>query len=121
MDYSLLIGLHELNADRVDNIPNESDNPFTADYGGFQASYANNQPAPEVYYLGIIDILTPYSLYKRLETTFKGLVLPMDAISAVGPSMYAKRFLRFMNGNILRDVNSDYSQRPLPPIISEEP
>lgn len=175
MDYSLLIGLHELNSENVLNelnseiglnelnsnngvskpttsinslesntntsslesntntsslesnadIPSSNNtsttyNPFTANYGGFQASFANNQPAPEVYYLGIIDILTPYSLYKRLETTFKGLVLPRDAISAVSPSVYAKRFLRFMNANILRDVNSDYSQRPLPPIESED-
>ncbi len=166
MDYSLLIGLHELNSENVLNelnseiglnelnsnngvskpttsinslesntntsslesnadIPSSNNtsttyNPFTANYGGFQASFANNQPAPEVYYLGIIYILTPYSLYKRLETTFKGLVLPRDAISAVSPSVYAKRFLRFMNANILRDVNSDYSQRPHPPIESED-
>lgn len=119
MDYSLLIGLHELPMDSgvastVTTNTFSGLSPFTNDDGGFQASYLNDGPAPEIYYLGIIDILTPYSLYKRLEHAFKSLVLPRDAISAVNPSMYARRFLKFMNRHILRDVNADYCNRPLP-------
>ncbi len=115
MDYSLLIGLHEPeNLLNPQSVINSSNSPFTSDSGGFQATFADNSLAPEIYYLGVIDILTPYSLYKRLEHAFKSIVLPKDAISAVNPSMYARRFLKFMNRNILRDVNSIYETRPLP-------
>lgn len=128
MDYSLLIGLQEepLDGNRTGQscpprdpalpAPVSTASPFTADDGGFRATFADNSPAPETYYLGIIDILTPYSLYKRLEHTFKSIVLPRDAISAVNPSMYARRFLKFMNRHILRDVNSSYCNKPLPEI-----
>ena len=122
MDYSLLIGLHELGpiSEAITSTSLHSRSPFTNDDGGYQATFADNRPAPEIYYLGIIDILTPYSLYKRLEHAFKSLVLPRDAISAVNPSVYARRFLKFMNRHILRDVNSDYSNRPLPSVPADE-
>jgi 1-phosphatidylinositol-4-phosphate 5-kinase len=119
MDYSLLIGLHEQIQLTTTHCP-ASPSPFTRDDGGFQATFADNGAASEIYYLGIIDILTPYSLYKRLEHAFKSLILPRDTISAVNPSVYARRFLKFMNRHILRDVNHDYSTRPLPPINPEE-
>jgi 1-phosphatidylinositol-4-phosphate 5-kinase len=72
-------------------------------------------------FLGIIDILTPYSLTKKLEHTFKTLVFSKEAISAVNPTDYARRFLRFMSGNILQNVGADYSRRslPLPPEADE--
>eukprot|EP00698_Gefionella_okellyi_P011103 TRINITY_DN2911_c0_g1_i1.p1 TRINITY_DN2911_c0_g1~~TRINITY_DN2911_c0_g1_i1.p1 ORF type:complete len:490 (+),score=91.84 TRINITY_DN2911_c0_g1_i1:53-1471(+) len=52
--------------------------------------------AREVYYLGIIDILQPYSLRKRLETKFKSLRYSHDEISAVESPFYAARFMKFM-------------------------
>lgn len=41
--------------------------------GGLRASYQDNTDADEVYYLGIIDILTPYSKLKRFESFFKSI------------------------------------------------
>lgn len=51
---------------------------------------------------------------KKLEHTFKSLVFPKDAISAVNPADYARRFLKFMSDNILQNVEADYSRRKLP-------
>lgn len=51
---------------------------------------------------------------KKLEHTFKSLVFPKDSISAVNPTDYAKRFLKFMASNILQNVGADYSRRRLP-------
>ena len=70
--------------------------------------------------VGIIDILTPYSLSKKLEHTFKSLVYPKDSISAVNPSDYARRFLKFMSDNILQNVGADYSRRILPRVPEAE-
>lgn len=36
---------------------------FYADDGGFRATHENGQPADEIYYLGIIDCLTPVSFF----------------------------------------------------------
>lgn len=51
---------------------------------------------------------------KKLEHTFKSLVFPKDSISAVNPTDYARRFLKFMSDNILSDVSADYSNKSLP-------
>jgi len=45
---------------------------FYKDEGGFLATDASEQPLDKVYYLGIIDILTPYDLKKKGEHFFKG-------------------------------------------------
>lgn len=46
---------------------------FYQDEGGLQATDEANRPMDTLYYLGIIDILTPYSTVKRLEHFWKGL------------------------------------------------
>lgn len=46
---------------------------FYQDEGGLQATDEANQPMDTLYYLGIIDILTPYSTVKQLEHFWKGL------------------------------------------------
>ena len=46
---------------------------FYRDGGGFQATDEANQTLPEVYHMGIIDILTPYDMKKRLEHGFKSV------------------------------------------------
>lgn len=121
MDYSLLVGLHTLSSAQDtsanDGVPMERAMcSFYQDSGGFRATFEDNSPANEVYYLGVIDILTPYAILKRLEHAVKALVLPRNAISAVNPVTYARRFLKFMGDNILQNVESDYGRRALPTI-----
>lgn len=45
---------------------------FYQDEGGFRGTDDNNDPLDTIYYLGIIDILTPYNWFKGFETFFKG-------------------------------------------------
>lgn len=46
---------------------------FYQDEGGMRATDDNNEPLPTIYYLGIIDILTPYSTAKKAEHIWKGM------------------------------------------------
>jgi len=54
-----------------------------------------------VLYMGIIDILQDYNMSKKLEHGWKSFYLDGQAISAVDPALYSKRFTNFM-----RDVFS---------------
>ncbi|KAI9361344.1 hypothetical protein BD770DRAFT_383228 [Pilaira anomala] len=69
---------------------------FYADNGGFQATDERNQSAPSLYFLGIIDILTPYDLKKKSEHFFKSITQDKNEISAVKPKVYGNRFMGFM-------------------------
>lgn len=53
----------------------------------------------EVYYMGIIDILTRYNTKKKLEHFFKGFTNNRNQISCVSSRDYAKRFLKFLVDN----------------------
>jgi len=46
---------------------------FYQDEGGLQATDEGNDDMDVIYYLGIIDILTPYGGLKKLEHFWKGL------------------------------------------------
>jgi 1-phosphatidylinositol-4-phosphate 5-kinase len=46
---------------------------FSQDEGGLRATDEQNEPLDTVYYLGIIDILTPYGVVKRVEHLWKGM------------------------------------------------
>lgn len=54
---------------------------FYQDDSGLQATDEANELLPTLYYLGIIDILTPYSIVKRLEHVWKGF--SADRVSQV--------------------------------------
>lgn len=88
---------------------------FYQDEGGLRATDEANDSLNKIYYLGIIDILTPYTTLKKLEHFWKGLKadrvrLPITAsllvtyksfilqhkISPVPPVEYADRFFSFM-------------------------
>eukprot|EP01064_Diplonema_japonicum_P002534 TRINITY_DN11613_c1_g2_i1.p1 TRINITY_DN11613_c1_g2~~TRINITY_DN11613_c1_g2_i1.p1 ORF type:complete len:392 (+),score=55.21 TRINITY_DN11613_c1_g2_i1:34-1176(+) len=47
----------------------------------------------EVYYIGMIDILTQYTPMKRIETRLLGFVADENTISAVPADQYSARFL----------------------------
>ncbi|KAI9218138.1 hypothetical protein BC828DRAFT_389409 [Blastocladiella britannica] len=75
---------------------------FTADNGGMRATDHLNRPLQELYFMSVIDILTPYDATKKAEHAFKALVRPSErhAISAVKPQEYGRRFVAFMKGLI---------------------
>lgn len=83
---------------------------FYSDDGGFQATDEEDRPAPVLYFLGIIDILTPYDTKKKSEHFFKSLTQDKHAISSVKPSEYGNRFMGFMANAIEhnQDVPHDY-------------
>ncbi|KAF9899936.1 Phosphatidylinositol-4-phosphate 5-kinase [Linnemannia zychae] len=69
---------------------------FYADDGGLLSTNEQNEQGEDLYYLGIIDILTPYNYVKKIEHYWKSLSQDKHAISAVNPREYASRFLSFM-------------------------
>ncbi|KAI1315591.1 Phosphatidylinositol-4-phosphate 5-kinase [Mortierella claussenii] len=69
---------------------------FYADDGGLLSTDEQNERSEDLYYLGIIDILTPYNYVKKIEHLWKSLSQDKHAISAVNPREYAQRFLSFM-------------------------
>lgn len=73
---------------------------FYSDQGGFQSTDENDQPLSEIYFLGVIDCLTPYTFYKRAETFWKGLSNTRITISAIPAAEYGDRFMKFMRSTI---------------------
>ncbi|GAA6027112.1 hypothetical protein JCM8097_002399 [Rhodosporidiobolus ruineniae] len=82
---------------------------FYQDEGGMRATGDSNEDLGVIYYLGIIDILTPYTLVKRLEHFFRGMKHNKHQISAVPPKEYGDRFLAFIKSSIR---GNDESIRP---------
>lgn len=89
---------------------------FYQDEGGIRATDENDTPQGTIYYLGIIDILTPYNCKKKIEHAWRSMQydavsLPhsplvqtielkrtsgQHRISAVPPAEYGERFLNFL-------------------------
>lgn len=69
---------------------------FYQDEGGLRATDELNENMDPIYYLGIIDILTPYNSLKKLEHFWKGLSADRHKISPVPPEEYGDRFFAFM-------------------------
>jgi len=46
---------------------------FYMDDGGFAGTDELDNPTNYIYYLGVIDILTPYNTVKKVEHTWKSL------------------------------------------------
>eukprot|EP00930_Biecheleria_cincta_P104633 TRINITY_DN96_c0_g1_i1.p1 TRINITY_DN96_c0_g1~~TRINITY_DN96_c0_g1_i1.p1 ORF type:complete len:831 (+),score=148.52 TRINITY_DN96_c0_g1_i1:79-2571(+) len=105
IDYSLLLGIHE----REDGAPTESANSQMTSYQArsHDASEAAAQQRRTrqgewssddrtVYFMGIIDILTPYDGLKKIEHTVKAVRYDSKGVSCCPPVQYAARFNRFM-------------------------
>ncbi|CCF56925.1 hypothetical protein KAFR_0B06280 [Kazachstania africana CBS 2517] len=68
--------------------------------GGIRASNKNNDNENLIYYFGIIDCLTHYSIIKKLETFWKSLNNDINIVSAVPPKDYSRRLYRFIENSI---------------------
>lgn len=110
LDYSLLFGIHykelskdcvnweETNANEVNHVYDEAGNcvaskPFhQSDHGGLR-----NVKKNRIFFFGIIDIFTTWSLRKKMEHTLRTLQkFDRKNISCIHPNAYAQRFVNFI-------------------------
>jgi hypothetical protein len=81
-DYSLLVGIHFRDRDLINKEksapskeifnPSSKGSFFKKDYGGIY-SVVSNRPGNEIYFIGLIDILTTYDLKKKAEHVLKSV------------------------------------------------
>lgn len=107
--------------------PTKREFTFYSDDGGFRATHEDNSPGEEIYYLGIIDLLTHYGTVKRLENFWKGLSQDKQQISPIPPVPYGDRFIKFVKGITMspeeaerqaaaaKNVHSTEATRPFEP------
>ncbi|KAG2731052.1 hypothetical protein G9P44_006201 [Scheffersomyces stipitis] len=100
-DKSILINTNPRDIDREFDLPSNvfpgrSKYVFYGHDGGIRATNEDNEPMGEIYYLGIIDCLTNYSIKKRLETVWRSIGHTRSTISALPAHEYGDRFLKFI-------------------------
>ncbi|EST08039.1 Phosphatidylinositol-4-phosphate 5-kinase, core [Kalmanozyma brasiliensis GHG001] len=103
-----------LNSQQVTKLPDRDVSErrhflFYQDEGGFRSTDEHNQPGHMIYYLGVIDLFTPYTSIKRGETWWKGLRQNRHMISSVPPKEYGQRFFDFLCSVV---TGGDKSRRP---------
>jgi hypothetical protein len=88
MDYSILLGIHKIDYDIT---PAEEIDDWTQRHGVY-LSYDKT----ELYFIGVIDVLTVYNIRKKLERFFKVYIMLQDGkgVSVTPPQRYAERFLK---------------------------
>ncbi len=125
-DYSLLIGIHKpnfnsayINDIELEEIP-PSKEPIknggellteTDEYIEDEKTETNcevlndggvySEDRDEIYYFGIIDILTNYNFVKKMEYALKTVRYFSHQMSCVPPSDYQERFIQYMRRKIL--------------------
>ncbi|WVQ82623.1 hypothetical protein IAT38_004755 [Cryptococcus sp. DSM 104549] len=82
---------------------------FYQDEGGLRATDSYNNDLDTIYYLGVIDICTPYNTLKKVEHLWKSMTEDRRMISCIEPVSYGQRFLNFMM-SVIR--GGDLSLRP---------
>lgn len=138
MDYSLLLGIHDMNKAREEEETDLPDGPlapttptglsdgtsgglptasviphhFKEFEGGIRSSDIFNNDTDLVYYVGIIDCLTNYSFLKKLETFWRSLGHDLKVVSAVPPKDYANRFYEFIADSVNALPPTRYKDNP---------
>lgn len=73
---------------------------FYQDEGGLRATDEANENMDTIYYLGVIDILTPYNTFKKLEHFWKGLSADRVRLYCCGVRICQCRLLTFVAPSI---------------------
>lgn len=109
MDYSFLLGIHVLpsGASLLSGTEYDDGRCFTQDQGGMGSldlgtvGESGALGTREIYYVGIIDILQEYNLWKTSETVVQSLIHDGNQISSVSPKFYAARFVSFVSSLVM--------------------
>lgn len=59
------------------------------------------QDIGKVFHIAIIDYLTSYTCFKRMEKGFKSLTADEATVSVAHPTFYGERFQSFMVKNVI--------------------
>eukprot|EP01116_Phalansterium_solitarium_P008059 TRINITY_DN2128_c0_g1_i3.p1 TRINITY_DN2128_c0_g1~~TRINITY_DN2128_c0_g1_i3.p1 ORF type:complete len:574 (-),score=123.80 TRINITY_DN2128_c0_g1_i3:93-1814(-) len=90
LDYSFLVGVHKIDATSPDisTIMNHT-------------MFYQSEDGTEYFWFLIIDIFQEWNIRKRLENSIKSLWSDGSQISAVHPTLYRERFMKFLSGLIV--------------------
>ena len=99
---------------RISNYGNRSVIPhFFKQYeGGIRATDYFNRDLDIIYYVGIIDCLTNYSIVKKLETFWRSLNHDRKTVSAVPPKYYSERMFSFIEESVDSTPTKRYKDDP---------
>eukprot|EP01103_Thecamoeba_quadrilineata_P013151 TRINITY_DN3560_c0_g1_i4.p1 TRINITY_DN3560_c0_g1~~TRINITY_DN3560_c0_g1_i4.p1 ORF type:complete len:623 (+),score=94.12 TRINITY_DN3560_c0_g1_i4:552-2420(+) len=102
IDYSLLVGIYDpthgkdlpsdpkmVELQQKKYVNDVDSNPLFRVMNGVDKNYL------ELYYVGVIDILTSYNILKSAESFVKSFVHDKEEISAIPPPEYGERFRQF--------------------------
>jgi len=103
IDYSLLIGIHHNDGEKLDltektnltSMVRESAHKKHFEEKFNQKEGILSADGKHLYFIGIIDVLTRFNSKKKLEYAFKRVVYG-SGISAVPPKQYSERFQKFI-------------------------
>eukprot|EP01102_Stenamoeba_stenopodia_P017336 TRINITY_DN6194_c1_g1_i7.p1 TRINITY_DN6194_c1_g1~~TRINITY_DN6194_c1_g1_i7.p1 ORF type:complete len:803 (-),score=175.70 TRINITY_DN6194_c1_g1_i7:84-2492(-) len=103
IDYSLIVGIHYRDRYTPDNTVNSGTTLFPQRHlpfhqlveGGMMGYDQYGNPTNEIFFFGIIDILTGYGLFKATENWINSVLKP-TGFSCVPPMEYAARFMGFL-------------------------
>ena len=137
-DYSLLLGIHYINKEKkktnqrfsVTNIYGNVDESLLKESSFSDKSYDQRQEklktlidfedggiisetGNEVYFVGIIDILTKFNFKKKCEHFIKMVRYCSNNMSCTPPDMYRDRFVNYMNTVIQKRSSFNSVKNPL--------
>ena len=105
LDYSLLLGVYKQTEEEMKQPNNpitkigigKALTPFWAmEFDGMRGVDDYVQPTPYLYFVGIIDFLTPFNITKKAENFLKSLIHEKNTMSVIPPEKYAERFSTYL-------------------------
>ena len=93
--------IKEIPKEEIDNFINENKDIILED-GGFL-----NEKENEIYYMGIIDILTNYDCIKVGEFVYKSIRYCSKKMSCISPASYQERFMGYLKQIIPPNYDKD--------------
>ena len=140
-DYSLLLGIHYINKEKNSNKQKLSSTNINQNKTNIEDSFLKDstlsdkscdsrqeklkalidfedggiisETGNEVYFVGIIDILTKFGFKKKCEHFFKMIRYCSNNMSCTPPEMYRDRFVNYMNKVIVKSSSFNSVKNPL--------